>query len=618
MNKQMALSVLVRLVDRITGPLQRITGRVQGLTALTGRISAMSARVAGLAGRIGAIGALGAGLSFVGPLKAAADFDARLRDLAITSGTVSRAMQADVTTLARSYERLALEVGQRSTQLAEAAQILIAAGLDRDVVATLMPQLGRAATAAGAEIADMARMAVALNQNLRIAAERMENVFAGLGVGGKEGRFELPDMARAFPRLTGLLANLGVTGEEAVAHIGAALQIAMRAAAEPAQAATNVENFLSKILSKETIANFKKRGVDIRGTMEEAVWGGINPIEAAIKKILDLAGMTSAEIEELQARAKKGGITDPAEIAALSARIRAIRGGGEVAAMFGDMQVKNFLIPMLAGVADFRVIKDKIVTAMRGDPRTGVLADDFRSRMAGLTPQLERFAEVGEQATRRVGRAFVENLPLLNSALQSLLAGVNWLDTRLPGAVDKAIAWGGSLLLVATALGLLGPAIASGFGVLATAVVAVAGGIAALIGAPIWAVVAAVTALGAAAVVLYQKWEPIRGFLAGLWEGIEGAFSAAATRIARWWDSLIPEWVRRMFSGAGTPLVPMPMQMQMQAAGGKSYAPLAAPEQKVGGRIVVSVEGPGRVTRAESEHRDVPLVPDRGLMLGVP
>lgn len=608
-NRAMLVSIVVKLVERVSAPLDRIIGKIGRLSAVTDRIGRLTSRIGDLGKRIGVVGALGAALSFVGPLQAAAKYDAALRDLAITSGTTSQAMQGDVAGMAKSYEKLALAVGQRSSALTEAAQILIAAGLDRKVVDALLPQVGRATTAAGAEIADMAKMTVALNQNLKISADQMERIFAGLVVAGKEGRFELRDMARAFPVLTGHLANLGVTGAEAAAHIGAALQIAMRGAAEPTQAATNVENFLSKLLSKETIKNFEAKGVDITGVMEDAVWKGINPIEAALKKILALTGMTTAEISKLQARAATGGITDPAEITALSERIRAIRGGGEIAQMFGDMQVKNFLIPMLAGVADFKEIKEKIVTAMRGDPKAGVLADDFRSRMAGLEKQMERFAEVGEQSMRRVGNAFSSYVMPMNAGMERLLKNLTAIDARFPGLVDGILKWGGGALLAVAGLGLLGKAIGiiiAGLGVLAG-----------LVG---WPVVAA-AAIAAAAVAIMENWEPVKAFFGELWSAIKTRFEAFGGWLKGWWDKLIPDWVRRVL--AGGPAIPYSdAPGEKPPAGSKGFAPLggARPqgEQKVGGKIVVEVQGPGTVKSVETENRNVPLTVDRGLMLGLP
>lgn len=611
-NRALMMSIVLRLIERVTAPLDRIIGKIRGLSAVTDRIRRLTERISELGARVGAVGALGAALAFIGPLQAAARFDAALRDLAITSGTTSQEMQGDVAGLARSYEALALLVGQRSSKLAEAAQILIAAGLDRKVVETLLPQIGRATTAAGADIADMAKMTVALNQNLKISADQMERVFAGLVVAGKEGRFELRDMARAFPVLTGHLANLGVTGEEAAAHVGAALQIAMRGAAEPSQAATNVENFFSKLLSKETIKNFENKGVDITGVMEDAVFRGINPIEAALKKILSLTGMTTAEINKLQARAAKGGITDPAEITALSERIRAIRGGGEIAQMFGDMQVKNFLIPMLAGVADFKEIKDKIVTAMRGDPKAGVLADDFRSRMAGLEKQMARFAEVGEQSMRRVGNAFAMHLMPINEGLERLLKNLAAVDARFPGMVDTTLAWGGAALLAVAAIGLLGKVI--GF---------VVAGVSVLAGLVGWPVLLA-AAIAAAAVAILENWEPVKAFFEGLWGGIKTRFEAFGTWLKGWWDTLVPEWVKRFL--AGGPIIPYEgYPGQAPATSGtrrNGFAPVgaatASPEQKVGGKIVVEVQGPGKVKSVETDNRDVPLSVDRGLMLGLP
>ncbi|MEO2039817.1 MAG: hypothetical protein ABGW90_14160, partial [Martelella sp.] len=68
---QMALDVLVRLRDLMSGPLRRLSGAVRGFTSL--------------ASRIGIVGAAIAGISFIAPIAEAAEFQQTLLDMAGTA-----------------------------------------------------------------------------------------------------------------------------------------------------------------------------------------------------------------------------------------------------------------------------------------------------------------------------------------------------------------------------------------------------------------------------------------------------------------------------------------------------------------------------------------------------
>ncbi|WP_375588118.1 hypothetical protein ABWH89_12060 [Hoeflea alexandrii] len=59
------------------------------------------------------------------------------------------------------------------------------------------------------------------------------------------------------------MAKFGVTGREAVNFLGAALQIARKGTSDPAEAANNLKNFLSKILVAADHQEFRQRPVSI-------------------------------------------------------------------------------------------------------------------------------------------------------------------------------------------------------------------------------------------------------------------------------------------------------------------------------------------------------------------
>jgi TP901 family phage tail tape measure protein len=649
-SRTMNVSVLVNLVDRMTAPLRRLRAGLDELAA-AGR-------------RIGLIGAAVAGISFLAPLQQAAAFDAALRDIAITAGRTGGQVEQLIASQADKYQKLALLTGQRSADIAGAAQTLVSAGMDEGLIQRLMPAIARVSTAANAQINDTAKSAFALSDALKIPAEQMELALAKLVTAGKLGRFEFKNMATEFPELTAQVAKLGVTGMEAVDFLGAALQTAMKGTNNPATAANNLKNFLSKIASPEARRNFEKElGVDVIGVMTNATAKGINPIEAVLEKLSTKLAVPQKEIDAILKKAKATGMTDKEAADALRGRLQQLLQGSKLGNIFQDMQVQDFLIPFMLNKAGFKQDKAQI---QRAD--TGVIGDDFESRMRGLQQQLNRFTETGTQVMRRIGAAFATNLGPASDAMDRLLGIVANLDQRFPGLVDKTLSWVGALLALGVALAVLSP------------VFAALGAAIALVFSPAGAIALGITAT-IGALYLFRQEIMAAMMQAGQWAGeaasrITQAFANLATTLQQFgakamqslWDGMktvfdgIIAWadaqVARLlavfeklsgigkglgFGGAPTegginrapgggvgspaPNIPTPGQggfspspgRQSSIGGENGFAPrerVGALESRIGGRIVVQAAPGTTVREAVSDTPGLALVPDRGAVLG--
>lgn len=496
-NRNMALDVIVRLKDLLTGPLRRLRSTLDG--------------IAGMARKIGLVGGAVAAISFMGPIQEAAAFQQQLLDIAGTSNLVGKAAFDLVENSKAKYEELSLVVGQYSDTIAKGAGQMIAAGVDPTLVDQSIGLIGRSATAANAEFNDMAGVATALLTALRVPADQLEGAMAGLVVAGKEGAFELKDMARFFPTLTGQMAKFGVTGREAVNTLGAALQIARKGTSDPAEAANNLKNFLSKILAPETIKNFAKAGVDIEAVMKDAATKGINPIEAVVQKISKLTGISGKEIAGLLKTAKDNGLEGADALASVREQLEKIYGAGKLGSIFGDMQVMDFLIPMLANIDEYKRIRDEVAKA------TGSVIDrDFETQMEGLNRQLTIFNEIGTQAGREVGFAFGSWLPMINENLAALLKWLRETDKATGGMVRQAMSLAGAGVIAAAGIGALGlilPAIGAGLSLLATLV------------SPVGVALAAVAAGG---YLIYRNWSTVGPRLSRIWDSLKSGFASFA------------------------------------------------------------------------------------------
>ncbi|MBB3963481.1 phage tail tape measure protein [Rhizobium metallidurans] len=542
-SRNMALDVLVRLKDMLSSPLRGLRRSLQG--------------VADMARRIGVVGTAIAAISFMAPMQEAAAFQQQLIDIAGTAGKSGSAAYQMVDDLKARYEGLALQIGQTSDTIAKGSGKMIAAGLDEALVDRSLKGIGKATKAANADFNDMAGVAVSLLQTLKLPASELDDTFAGLIVAGKEGSFELKDMAKYFPTLTGQMAKLGITGRNAATQLATMLEIAKKGTADPAEAANNLNNFLSKITSPETRRNFQKMGVDIQGVMQDAATKGINPIEAVIQKISKLSGISGKEIEGLMNKAKANGLEGADALEEVRKQLEAIYGAGALGGLFADMQVMGFLIPMLANIDEYKRIKQAV-----GDA-TGAMSDeDFATQMESLNTQLVTLGEIGTQAAREVGLAFGAWLPPINRLLMETLKWLREWDKATGGMGRAALVAAGGAILLAGALGAIGivlPAVAAGMSLLFSPMRLLGQGIKTLgtpyvgqarvalsalgtvitgISAPIWAVVAAVAAV---AIAINRYWEPISNWVAGFGSAIAAglavplaAMTDFAGKVAGW------------------------------------------------------------------------------------
>ncbi|WP_158555156.1 phage tail tape measure protein [Fulvimarina endophytica] len=497
MARSMNLDVLVRLRDRMSGPMRRLRSNIQSLSNV-GR-------------QIGFVGTAIAAISFIAPIREAAAFEQQLLDIAGTAELTGKAAFDFARTAGRQYEDLALKIGQTSDIIAQGAGGMIAAGVDEGVINRNIETIGKAATAANAEMSDMTAVATSLLKTLNVPETALEGSIASLVVAGKEGAFELKDMARYFPQLTSQMRKFGVTGREAVDFLGPALQIAKTGAADPSVAANNLNNFLSKALAPVTQKAFKSMGVDIQAVMLDAATKGINPIEAMIQKVGVLTGVSEKTIGTYMRRAEAQGMKGADALGYVREQLEAIGAAGSVGELFGDQQVLDFIVPFLASVDEYKRIKGAVSSA------TGEVIDgDYETQMAGLNRQLTIFGEIGTQAVRIVGFAFGTWLPGINQRLMSMLASIRALDASTGGWVTQALVAAGGAVLLTGAIGALGlalPIVIAGLSALASLAAVAIGPIGLIIGA---------IALGAAHVA--QHWDRYGPRLMRMWDRTRRGF----------------------------------------------------------------------------------------------
>ncbi|CAM5289311.1 phage tail tape measure protein [Eoetvoesiella caeni] len=486
-------------LGRLGQSLDKVRERETSLQrAMAARDSAQQKLSSARAGLFDAV-AIGAGLkvAFAG----AGELQAMLTDIGITADIPKEKMKE----IGDVLSEVSRKTGQSRANLASGLQVLVAAGLDSDSAVASMEAIGMTATASGASVEDVSRTVFSLMDNLKVAPGEAIKAMDMLTAAGKEGRFELQDMAKYFPAMTADAAKLGLTGTDAVSTLGASLQIALKGAADPSEAANNMKNYMAKLTAPLTVKNFAKFGVDLEKEFKGWAEKGQDPIEESLKLVQKLTDGDAFKMGEL----------------------------------FNDMQVKAFVTPMLQNAEEYKRIKAE-VNAASGT----VEADADRRRTEDPT---QKWKEMGEALTNLRDKAIMPLLPPLTRLTNQVIAVIapvsQWMAenetlvavlgstfaTLLAGKVAfSAASYGIGLVRVAwTAMGVA--ATANPLGLAIKAIALLAGVVWAnwdKIGPlfdKFWAGVT--SAVNSTWETIKGVWDGVTGFFSGIWTEVQTAFS---------------------------------------------------------------------------------------------
>jgi len=510
---------LTRTADR----LRVVQERLATATARVDRNRAARTEVGGqLRGAAMTFGAIAGAVIL--PTRNAAEFN-RQNQLIGNTANMTRGQVAE---LGRTILAVSRDANQSAADVQRGIGFLVAAGLDSTRAQASIRTIGRTATASGADIEDLAKASFTLIDSLKIKPEGLQSALDILALSGKEGNVELRDMAKTLPALGSSFVALKMQGREAAATMGAALEIARKGAGDADEAANNMRNFMAKILAPTTLERARKKfGLDLYGVIQDAQRTGGNPFEAAMQSIMRATAGDQKKIGEL----------------------------------FSDMQVQNFLRPMIQNWDEYTRIKNKALNSSAGTTdrdfasvmstageqmralrnSAGRLAITFGTVMApALGDAAEKLTHFMDAATGFVEKhpAFVKGVvggALALSGLRVATLGVRYalLSVQAPflkiGQLFAKFRAARAIAEASGKVGRLGGALLRVGGILRT----IGTVIAAIGGGPIAAIVAAVTV---GALIVRKYWQPIKAFFGGLWQGLRAgamqAFGAMRTALA--------------------------------------------------------------------------------------
>lgn len=405
--------LILSLIDRVTAPARRAAQSVRGVTQAITEANGQRLRAMAEANRQNidrlrgdlidtTATAVALGFALSRPYRAAREFESALEDI----GQKSSLSRREQLRLGAAIRALGPQVNRSALEIAAGVDTLAGFGLDPDRAVAMMRPIGRAATAYRAQIEDLARASFAAVDNLSVPFDQTSRALSVMATAGKEGAFELRDMAQYFPSLTAAAAALGQTGTPAVADLAAALQIARKGAGDSAEAATNLSNVLQKINAPATRRRFAAMGVDLEASLRQAAERGLTPIEA---------------IAEITNRTLRGDLS-------------------KIGDLFEDAQVQKGLRPLIQNLEEYRRIR--AAAAGAGD----IIDQDFATRMETSAAAADAFRAKIENLAISFGTAL---LPGINGVLDFIgpfVDGLATLAERFPGLTQFVVGTTASLI----------------------------------------------------------------------------------------------------------------------------------------------------------------------------
>lgn len=287
-----------RALERAIESTNRELAERKRLNVIEGQRRAQVARGDAMMGRGREQMAQGATLlaPFVFAAKAGMDYEKQLALLAQKTDLTKQ--QTD--TLGRSILNSARATKQMPKSMIGAADFLSSkGGVSQRQLQAMLPILGRFATAWDADVNDAAKAAHANLLSLGVQVKETSRALDIMGMAGKEGGFEVRDMAQHFPMLTAGLATLDAKGLPAVASLSSALQILEAKTGDGATAANDLANMMRFTQTAQGQKNFKKFGINIVAELKRAARDGADPLERLIDLTTKATGGDNSKIAQL-------------------------------------------------------------------------------------------------------------------------------------------------------------------------------------------------------------------------------------------------------------------------------------------------------------------------------
>lgn len=457
---QVTLEIGGRVSSSLGSAIARAQGQLNTLARATKQGFLGTIRSDAFQALAAASAAVGAGLLY--SARTAASFESQLADIGKTAGASSAELRQLGTDL------MALSARDRTnlsaSTLASGVQDLVAQGLDLGDAVASIETLGRVATATNSNLTDVTKTGFQLQNALKIKPTELKATFDALAYAGKQGAFELKDMAQFMPTIAAAAGSLGITGKEGAVSLAAMMQMVRRDAPDAGQAATRLTDAMLKMTAPDAVKRFAKFGVNIEQVLKDAKKNGINPMEAAIDTLFKVTGGDTFKLGQI----------------------------------FGDKEAKLALMSLMKYREEYAKLRDEA----GGSIAAGTVDADYQRSLGTFAEQMKALQNTGERLAISIGTALLPSLVSLGNVITPVVEGIaRWAETN-PGLMKGIVAIAGVTVALVAALPVIG------------AVIAAVG----VIGGP---VTAAVLGIGAAIALVIAYWDDMKAAALGFWDSVK-------------------------------------------------------------------------------------------------
>lgn len=357
-------------LDSVSRAFEGLEKRQKNLTKWAAQSQALKNNRLGHYGQLMEVYGQGRALyNMVAPaLSQSMQFKSGMIDMAITAGYDDNTRDI----LGQQIRGWSLQYNQLQDELQKAAGTLISNNIDNlSDIRAYMPAIARGATATNTPADLWAQAAFTTQQSLGLKASDFAAAQNIMTYAGKEGSFEIPDQVKWLPQLAPMMSGIA-EGKDAIAELGAALQVARIGAGTSDEAANNFKNFLTKIFAQDNQLRFQNAGIDLKNSILQQKANGISPVEGMMNTIQWYIEKQSPEALKQFKSAMK--IKDDKK---RDETLKSLAANFQLGDLFSDMQVMAFVRPMLANMDKYRQIKDDSLKSADQD----MLKDDYAKRL---------------------------------------------------------------------------------------------------------------------------------------------------------------------------------------------------------------------------------------------
>jgi hypothetical protein len=266
----------------------------RGLVAGAGGVASVGRGAMGLAG-------IGGGAYYAMAASQAIGYESRTRQLLANSRGAGEGMMMDPRAMQGRVRNTAIASGLDQGDIIGGLEAFVAKTGNLETAMAMMADFGTIAKATGASFEDVASAGADIFEKFKISkAEDMRDAMASLVFQGKQGAFELRDMASQFPKVAAIAESIGLTGTGGVRQLGGLLQVARSATGSAEQATFAVDATIRQLIAK---ASEMKSGKAFGGKRKVNVFEGGDPTAGVrdINELLtDVVAATGGNMVQLQ------------------------------------------------------------------------------------------------------------------------------------------------------------------------------------------------------------------------------------------------------------------------------------------------------------------------------